>query len=297
VSPAGATSSEVRLTGPTTVDVRPLSGDVRDVLERGVDLLVTRDPAVIEYADASQTFEALPLAWDRSYLLVTAGAVVAPELPPAGSSPLPPTAEPVLAAAVLPLPESAASALARDAVRVEARAPTATADVRCAMNAGPASVGTPSTRARRIVYPASDGTARALAERLVALALSTERTEASWLTRLVPELTSGGRVAAAGLSDAAFDEALRAGRDAAFVVPVRRGERAAACELADSVAMRAPWVLAPTNLRSARAPAILPLLEARSTLVARGSIEGVAVDGGGALRLDRVRRVSPGGTP
>ena len=43
--------------------------DPRSLLERGADLVVTRDARTIEYSANLDGFESLPLAWDRAYVL------------------------------------------------------------------------------------------------------------------------------------------------------------------------------------------------------------------------------------
>ena len=62
----------------TAVEFRALPADPRNAVDGDVDLLVTRDPAVADYAVASGAFDALPLPWDRAYVLlsrdVTSGA-------------------------------------------------------------------------------------------------------------------------------------------------------------------------------------------------------------------------------
>jgi hypothetical protein len=62
----------------TAIRVHSNSFDERDLLERvppaqvpAVDLLITRQPAVIDYARSKPDFRAIPLAWDRTYVLVT----------------------------------------------------------------------------------------------------------------------------------------------------------------------------------------------------------------------------------
>ncbi|MGH7607682.1 MAG: ABC transporter substrate-binding protein, partial [Gemmatimonadales bacterium] len=47
------------------------SGDARDLLDAGVDLLVTRDPALRDYAAIQRGVVALELPWDRTYVFVT----------------------------------------------------------------------------------------------------------------------------------------------------------------------------------------------------------------------------------
>ena len=48
-------------------------GDPRDLLDAGVDLLLTRDPATLDYAAALPHFQRVPLAWQRTHIFVTAG--------------------------------------------------------------------------------------------------------------------------------------------------------------------------------------------------------------------------------
>jgi hypothetical protein len=281
--PAGS----LRLLGPSTIDVRPIPRDARDALESGADLMVTRDPAVVEYAEASPVFSAVPLAWDRAYVLAAAGADV---------SALAASTEPGEGVWWMPVPAEASSALARDAVRLEARVPLPLDGRRCALPEAGAGANV-SARSRRVVYPASDPVARSLAERLVALALAPERPESSWLAERAPELTSGARISAAGVDEAVFDEALRSGRDVAYVFPVARGVRSTTCDLAEAAAARAPWLQRNGGAAAGRGAAVLPLVEVRSTLVVRDGVTGVSVDGRGIPRLERIRRRAPGGGP
>jgi len=48
-------------------------GDPRDFLDKGVDLLVTRDAAALNYAATLGQFQSVPLAWQRTYVLLTPG--------------------------------------------------------------------------------------------------------------------------------------------------------------------------------------------------------------------------------
>jgi hypothetical protein len=284
--PAGALATSVRLEGPVAVEMRAISGDARDALDSGVDVWVTRDPVVIGYARAGAGLSAVPLAWDRRYLLAT-GVAAAPD----------PSAAPV----ILRAPEAALAALARDAVRIEARGAGAAAD--------PAPCSAPERRgepdrgagatggarpAPRIVYPAGDAAARSLAERLVALALDPSRADAGWLLELVPGLAGGvGPVGAAGLAAPAFAAALRAGRDAAYVVGVDVGAGRGPCESLREAIRLAPWLRTPRPFGAVGGSAVLPLVETRSTLVLRRGIGGLSVDGDGVLLLDGMRSVGP----
>ncbi|HYT63708.1 MAG TPA: ABC transporter substrate-binding protein [Gemmatimonadales bacterium] len=52
----------------------PASGDARDLLDAGVDLLVTRDRALRDYAATLPNLAIVALPWDRTYVFVTAEA-------------------------------------------------------------------------------------------------------------------------------------------------------------------------------------------------------------------------------
>jgi hypothetical protein len=122
------------------------SRDTRDLLDDGggVDLLVTRDRAVVEYAAAQPRFAALELPWDRVYVFAS----------PTG-------AEPSLDGV-------------EQAVRAEARRPEGDSwwkELRaCGVTAAPADT---VARPKRTVYRRGDPTARDLATRLAALAHGT----------------------------------------------------------------------------------------------------------------------------
>jgi hypothetical protein len=140
--------------GTTFVARRPASGDPRDALDAGVDILRTGDPAILEYARTRSDFAVHPLPWSRTYVLV---------VPPGGDD-----------LGVLIPADSAAfrAGLARDAVHVEARGaePPFWWD-----GMGPCPGGdalSPPQRvpgANAVVYARDDAVARALAERVVAL--------------------------------------------------------------------------------------------------------------------------------
>ena len=129
-------------------------GDARDLLDAGADLVLTRDPAALDYARTLPQFQTLPLAWQRTHVLI-----------PGRSGPSAPLSAP------------ARQVLADDAVRGEARGaqePFWWQTVRgCDVLLSP-----PRSRtapAPRIVYDASDAAARDLAERFVGLGRTYER--------------------------------------------------------------------------------------------------------------------------
>lgn len=120
----------------------------RDLVDAGVDLLLTDSPALAAYAEARGDVTSVPLGWDRTWVFAT------------------PRSE-------LSIDSSAASraGLARDAVRADARAaegPYWWADT---TGCGAPTVRSPlaSVGTSRVVYPRDDAVARALGERLVAI--------------------------------------------------------------------------------------------------------------------------------
>ena len=169
---------------PTGVKFEPQPGiDPRDALDRGTDLMVTRDPTLVDYVARRPEFSAFPLPWSRTYVLVQ----------PAAARPID-----------MVRGDAERRSLARDAVSADARAaepPFWWNEV----GACPATLAAgPIPGASRIAYVRGDEVARGLAERIVALA------------------GSGTGLRAAALEPAEFAAALRAGSDPAFVVALPR---------------------------------------------------------------------------
>jgi hypothetical protein len=159
--------------------------DPRDALDSGADLLVTRDPGVVDYASGRNELAAVPLPWSRTYVLVWSKEEL-DELTVDLNAPV------------------VRSSLARDAVRASARAAEPpywwTEQAGCRDG----STVSPETTAPRILYSKHDDVARRLAERIVALA------------------HTGTSLRAVGLEHAAFAEAVATGADRAYVVALPR---------------------------------------------------------------------------
>ena len=157
------------------------NADARDALDQGADLVVTRDPALVEYARGQPEFTTFPLPWSRTYLL----------LQPAGSGSLD-----------IGMSALERRSLAEDAVRADARVAQPpfwwSESVDCPI---PEIPGSPVTSSR-IAYTQGDEVARELAERLVALA----------------KPGTGLRTEAVRLAQ--FDELLQSGAERAYVVAV-----------------------------------------------------------------------------
>jgi hypothetical protein len=168
---------------PVDFELSP-AGDPRDALDRGVDLLVTRDPAVVEYVASRPEFVTFPLPWSRTYALLQL----------AGTQPISGTWR----------ADSLRGSLASDVVQAEARPAQPPF-----WWSGPQScrpdvlreVTVP--RSPRLVYSRTDDIARALAERIVALSGETQ-------------------LRAVGLGEIEFAAALREGQARGYIVYLPR---------------------------------------------------------------------------
>lgn len=205
--------------------------DPRDAIDRGFDVLVTRSPAVSAYAGATDSARIRRLAWDRIYVFLVPAK---PEEPRALTT--------------LEVPENVVAA-ATDADARPSVGPYWWDHADCALPPAAGEGGLGGTR--RIVYRRDDGTARGLAERLVALAASGRLEPAA-----DPERLDGGPVAA-GLEPQAFVEAMKAGADIGYVFAVERAVLDP-CSAAATLVTGAPW------------PArVVPLVDTRAHLVVR----------------------------
>lgn len=219
-------------------------GDARDWLDRGIDLVVTDDAAALSYVASRPEFATRALPWDRSYLLLAPGAA-------------------------LPITTAWREGLARDAVRVEARASEAPAW----WTAFPACIGPPPGGAPPlppgkprflVAYPRDDATARSIAERLVAL----EGAQAGTTAR------------AAGLGPAELLGALAAGQGGGggwqFVIPFQQ-VALEPCRAVHQLVARAPWLTLASQ--------IVPLIDTRRRVVWRRGAAAFTVEWDGVLRV------------
>jgi hypothetical protein len=179
---------------PTAIHFRvEPNSDLRDALDRGADLVVTRDPALVDYVAERAEFATFPLPWSRTYVMIQ----------PAGVQLLD-----------MVRVETQRRSLARDAVSADARA----AEPPLWLNklaSCPASVASgPTATSSRIVYLRGDEVSRGLAERMVALA------------------GSGTGLRAAALEPSEFARLLRTGSERAYVVALS-SHALASCMSAD----------------------------------------------------------------
>jgi hypothetical protein len=232
-------------------------GDPRDPLDHGVDLLFTRDSAAVDYAVTLPQFETVPLAWQRTYILLTPGR----------------------SRAVPSLSDEARQALADDAVRGEARGAQGNSlwqqtGADCSVPAAYPS-RTQSPPIPRIVYDASDRVARDLAERFVGLARAPGVAGKAVLDAVLPDRPRRTFERAAGLTGAALAVALRRGADAGYIVPLDN-RPPDPCRDLQALLENAPWLDPQT---------ILPLVEARARLIVRRGMAAVTSDWDGGLLI------------
>jgi hypothetical protein len=216
---------------PSLTESEPSTGDLRDALDAGTDVVVTGDPDLLDYAGRRAGFISAALPWSRTYYLSL----------PAGS--------PTLGDAIPSDTGAFRAALARDAVRIDARPVnerlSADATARCRRPPRPAQRPPFDV----IAYPGSDRTARELAERLVALA-------------------GPLRLTARALQPDSLMAALDRGAARAFVLP---GAPLSAGPCADSASY-------PPDA------SVVPLVETRRHAIVRRGAPALAVEWDGAVR-------------
>ena len=220
--------------------VAPPASDPRDQLDRAVDLVQTDDPALLDYARQRGDRTILPLPWSRTYLLLI----------PAGGEGV----GDVVGA------DSAAfrHALARDAVRADARGSEPPHWWEAAMGCDPPRASTSARRSGEVVYPRDDRVARDLGQRIVALSAASD-------------------VTARGVDKVEFAAALRAGSARAYVLAVPRHSLLPCGERAD-------W---PAG------SAVVPLVDVRSSLIARRYAPALTTDWDGSVRAPPIPDVPP----
>ncbi|MEW5915209.1 MAG: hypothetical protein AB1762_02335, partial [Gemmatimonadota bacterium] len=226
----------------------------RDALDAGVDLLVTADPTVVSYAARRNEYQSLQLPWDHTYVVLATENTA----PDANNN------------FRLTLAE-----LVADAVRADSRIPERPfwweVTDQCPVVATASRHG---SRSSRVVYPSDDRVAQDLAERLVALAGSRSARGVDSVLNAVPGLLrDGDRVTAAAIAPRAFAEALRAGGDLAYVLPLGR-TAAVPCEARERLLRAVPWV-----------QSIVPLLDIRKSILVRRDRVGIRVSLDGSVHI------------
>lgn len=228
------------------------AGDPRDVLDDGVDLLLTRDPAALDYAATMPHFQSVPLEWGRIHVLLTPGRT--------RESPLP-SAE-------------ARQTLATDAVRGESRGAMGPFWWQALQDCETTTrLPNQSAPTARIVYDARDGAARDLAERLVGLARDSSPHATALLNLLLPDRARRTYQRANGLTGEPLDRARRLGTDAGYIVPLDR-RPLDPCRDTQVVMDGTPWL---------DPEAIVPLVETRLRAIVRRGRSGITAEWDGGL--------------
>ena len=251
----GVGASELTVTRDHLPPVRFLLArtDSRDLLDAGADLLLTRDPATLDYAATLPHFERVPLAWQQTHIFLTSGRST--------SSP--------------PLSEGARQALANDAVRGEARGAQGPFWWDSDACFGPRAGRWPSTPppAARVVYDANDAAARDLAERFVALAGATGVAATAFLDAVLPGRPRWTFQRATGLTGAELANAGRLGTDAGYIVAVE-SQPLESCDAGRVLRDRFPWLYPPE---------IVPLVDTRLQAVVRRGKSGATTEFDGVI--------------
>ncbi len=255
--------------------VENVGSDARDFLKRNVDIMITSDPAVIEYAEGKPELTLIALEWDRTYVLLSASRIR--ELRRGGT--------------VGRISVEFSERLARDAVRGDARGCRSDAWwgklEMCGRTSRsgfpPVPKGAYESSNRHILYDEHDPIARDLAERIVALAGTdpTVSADAALLASAVPGLTDGVRVTAEGVSVRTMTSSLRVGLEFGYIVsvPIRPYD---ACDEATILRDRVPWIV---TLKTGLRGALIPLVETRPHVIVVRDRARVTVDWYGNILL------------
>lgn len=243
--------------------------EARDLLEGEIDLLVTADPAVIEYAENRPHYVTQSLPWNKTYVLLSTSRV----------------RELRRGRKLGEVSHELAIALARDAVRGDARgyqSPYWWTDLGgCDELTNAMAELPPVSRdaysffaSRRILYEQDDEVARDLAERLVALAA----TGAESIISAVPDLAGAkGGPNTEGVTKADMARSLEGGDDFAYVVAVSR-HPSDPCYEARSLIDRAPWLAASEK---GLGKALIPLIDTRMHVITKPGAVALWVGRGG----------------
>lgn len=275
-------------TRPVIRFIETAAEEVRDMLERGIDLMITDDPDGIDYAASRTEYTTQALSWDRTYVLLSTTRVI--ELHAGGS--------------VGKIPTEFTESLARDAVRVDARGcdlpawwddlgSCAIADVEPPLMRGVqdrerddnSHVDVPPLPCPHVLFDEGDPVARDLAERIVALAATgpDASPDARAISAAIPRLNRCITARAVGKTTLA--RSLERGDDFAYIVSTTR-RPVDPCYEARQWLRRAPW-LGIDGAGLSRA--VIPLIDVRSHVIARTGRFGLSVDGyGNVLVVDEM---------
>jgi len=242
--------------------------DSRDLLDDGVDMMITGDPRVLDYAAGRDELESTPFTWQRSYVLLSTSR--ANEF---GAGKTPPQITGELSAG-----------LARDAVKTDAR----TSEPGWWENIGGCGGTTPGSAPqfagleRRVLYDERDPVARGLAERIVALSAVDPAASLDAKSIDVSIVIGPGRpLTAKGAKPRELSQSLWSGNDFAYIVSVPRIPPDP-CYGVRRLLARAPWISVPGADIS---DVLLPLIDTRLHAITKKAMFGMIVDKYGNLTI------------
>ncbi len=253
--------------------------DARDLIEGVIDVMVTADLSVIEYAAGRPHLTTVALPWSRTYVLLSTSRVR--ELRWGGA---PGT-----------ISSDLRDRLARDAVRGDARGyhpPSWWDDLHGCDELSAVVSEFPhfprgaysSSGLRRILYDLNDPVARDLAERIVALAATDPAAspEAAAITSAVPGLSGDAPgIIAEGVTRGEMDSSLRDGDDFAYIIAIPR-RPVDPCYEARRLINQARWL---ANLGGDFPEALIPLVDTRLHVIAKRDRVGLILDGYGDILI------------
>ncbi len=263
--------------GPMIRFVDAFGRDRRDLLDGQVDVMITADPAVIEYAESRQDLITALLPWDRTYVLLSTSRVQ--ELRRGGT--------------VGELPSDLLDDWARDVVRGDARTYESHVwweDLRACREfpadvdqVPPLPIGAYGISGQhRILYDDRDQIARGLTERIVALTTieSGVSSGVMALVSAIPGIIRGdSRAIAAGVTRGELESSLLNGDDFAYVIPIPR-RTTDSCFEAGRLLNMARWLaIDGVDLSDV----IVPLVDTRRHLIARQGGIGLSIDWNGSI--------------
>jgi hypothetical protein len=271
--------------GPVILFVEAVGYDARDLIDRVVDVMVTMDRSVIDFAAGQPHLETVALPWDRTYVLVSASRLR--ELRRGNA----------LGAITPELSEE----LARDAVRNEARPYSSpgwweeldhcgildrivTESVSVTWDAITAA------DSPRILYDAQDPVSRDLAERIIALAMTDPDASpaAAALIAAVPDVgVEIDAIVAQGMDEVELAKQVYLGTDFAYIISIP-ARVADPCAEARKLIARYPRV---AGMQEDFIRIFVPLVETRSYVIANSDRIGLSVDWyGNVVIMNRLER-------
>jgi len=262
--------------GPFIEIIDARAKDERDLFSEQIDLFITSDPDVIDYAETLDDYTSIALPWETTYVLLSTTRVTESDKIETDD----------------PLPVGLTRGLATEAVRTSSRG-SVSPQWWNSLQGCPSAEDRIPRRARaffytsgfrEILYDENDDIAGNLAERIVAIA--SENKDQNPETAALLERIPGFQNDNVGLTTKASSpgilaQSLSGGDDFAYIVPVKV-HPFDVCSAWSELMERIPWV---TNGPNNVAAAVVPLLDVRPHVIVRRADFGLIVDRFGYLTI------------